>query len=273
MFFKRMRWVAVVLVLVGCLAGPSWAEELVITGSGNPEFILNKLAEAFNTSQSLHSVSVPTSVGTAGAIRDIVEGTTSLARVGRPLKESEREKGVEYLPMGRDPVVFVGGAGVTVKTLSAAQVLGIYRGEITNWSEVGGQSAHIRAIGREISDASRKAIAGRLTAFKDMELGNSVKMVHLDPEMIDLLDRYPTSLGFLNRSGLYACKTGIVPLSFEGVEPTTENMKNGRYPFWLEFGLIHKPGGLTGAGEAFIGFMKSDEGRRVLSAWGVVPVE
>ena len=78
---------------------PAAAEELIVPGSGNPEFLLGKLAEAFNASQSEHTVIVPASIGTSGAIREINAGTATLARVGRPLKNSERETGIHYIPL------------------------------------------------------------------------------------------------------------------------------------------------------------------------------
>ena len=46
---------------------------------------------------------------------------------------------------------------MTVRSLSAAQLVDIYSGRITNWRELGGKAAPIRAVGRENSDAIRQA--------------------------------------------------------------------------------------------------------------------
>ena len=263
---------AVLMFLVGATAALSAvAEELVVPGSGNPEFILGQLASAFNQQQSMHRVTVPTSTGTAGALRDIAAGTASLARVGRPLKEAEVKGGVVYLALGRDPVVFAGGAKVSVRSLTQAQIVAAYEGRITDWRELGGTPGPIRAIGRESADASRQAINRQIKSFESITFGENVKAVHLDPQVIELLDRYPTSLGFLNASALAACRTKIVRLALDGVEPTPQNLANGRYPLWLEFGLIYKADGLTAAGKAFIQFIKSPAGERILRGHGVLP--
>jgi phosphate transport system substrate-binding protein len=247
------------------------AEDLVIPGSGNSEYVLGQLAAAFNKQQSEHRVSVPPSTGTAGALRDVGAGTASLGRVGRPLKEAESGQGLSYVALGRDSVVFAGGANVTARTLTQEQVVGIYSGKISDWRELGGKPGPIRAIGRESTDASRLAVSRHIKAFDNIAFGNNVKLVHLDPQMLELLDRYPTSLGFLNRSALTACKTKIVRLALDGVEATPESLESGRYPLWLELGLVHKSNGLTPAGKAFLAFVQSPAGARILRQHGVLP--
>lgn len=253
------------------LTGFASAEELVIPGSGNPEYVLMQLAKAFNQQQNQHTVTVPPSTGTAGALRDVEAGTTSLGRVGRPLKEDERNKGITYLALGRDPVVFAAGAGVTARSITPAQAVDVYSGKLTDWRELGGNPGPIRAIGREPTDASRQAITRFIKPFENIVYGENVKVVHLDPELITLLDRFPTSLGILNKSALGACSTKIVYLAFDGVEPTSENVEKGNYPLWLEIGLIYKPDALTPAAKAFLDFIQSPAGERILREHGVLP--
>ncbi len=263
------------LALAGLAAlacGAARAEDLAVTGSGNPEYVLGRLAEAFNRQQSAHRISVPASTGTAGALRDIRAGTTGLARVGRPLKAEELAGGIRYLPIGRDPVVFVAGTGVSLRSLSPQQATDIFAGRLTDWRQLGGKPGPIRAIGREPTDASRQAVGRAIPVFADMAWGANVKLVHLDPQLVEMLDRYPTSLGFLNRSALGACRTAVVPLALDGVAPSAENLAAGRYPLWIEFGLIHREDGLTPAGKAFIDFIRSPAGTRILRDHGILPV-
>ena len=271
MSVNRLRFIAVCSVAALALAGAARAEDLVIPGSGNPEFVLTQLAKVFNGLQSQHRVTVPPSTGTAGALRDVEAGAASMGRVGRPLKAEELSRGLSYVPLGRDAVVFVAGAAVTVRSVSPSQVLDAYGGRISDWRELGGRPAPIRAIGREVTDASRQAISRRIKPFESIAFSDSVKVVHLDPEMIDLLDRYPTSLGFLNQSALHACKTRIVLLALDGTAPTPENLDKGIYPIWIESGLIYKADTITPAGRAFLEFIRSAQGVAVLREYGVLP--
>jgi len=265
--FRFWPWVWLAAV---ALLQPATAEELVIPGSGNPEYLLTELANAFNNLQKEHRVTVPPSTGTAGALRDVEAGTTTIGRVGRPLKAEERARGLTYLPIGRDPVAFIAGAGVTLRNLTQTQAVEIYSGKVRDWRDLGAKPGPIRAIGREATDASRQAINRIIKPFETIVFSEQVKVVHLDPQMIELLDRFPTSLGFLNRSALSAGKSKLVFLALDGVEPTAENVDNGHYPLWLEFGLIYKPGALTPAGKAFIEFIQG-AGSRLVREHGVLP--
>ena len=266
---KRLLLCSLALLALVCTR-LALAEELVIPGSGNPEHVLGVLANAFNQQQTQHRVSVPGSTGTAGALRDVQAGSAVLGRVGRPLTAEELALGLKYIALGRDPVTFVAGAAVTVRNLTFEQVMAAYSGKVGNWKDLGGQPGPIRAIGRESTDASRSAINKAFKAFQQIPFGNGVKIVNLDPQMVELLDRYPTSLGFLNRSALAACNTKVVMLALDGVESTPANVGAGRYPLWLEMGLIHKPGKLTPAALAFLAFAQSSEGVRILRAQGML---
>ena len=264
---------AVFLALAFSFFLPAKAETLTIPGSGASEYVLNVLAKAFNSQQTQHRVVVPPTTGTAGALRDIASGKASIGRVGRPLKDSELSAGLTYLPLGRDPVAFVGGSGVTVRNISRDQVLNIYRGKLTNWQDLGGRSGVIRAIGREPTDSSRQAIARGMQAFENIQCAESVKLVHLDTQMIELLDRFPTSLGFLNRSALNAARTRLTLFSLDSVEPTPEKMASGQYLLWTELGLVYKDAALTDAGRSFLSFVESPAGKQLLFSHGIIPAK
>jgi phosphate transport system substrate-binding protein len=253
-----------------CACAPALGETLAIPGSGNPEYIVGQLAKAFNARQNAHTVIVPTTTGTAGALRDVGEGHTSLGRIGRPLSESERKQGFSAHSLGHDPIVFVGGAGVSVRNITRAQVLAIYSGQLNSWGPLGDYKATIRAIGREKTDTSYRAITRAIREFENVTYADTVKLVHLDSQLLELLDRYPASFGFLNRSALAAAKSKLVFLSLDSVEPNAENLASGRYPLSTEIGLVYKAQSLSDAARAFLQFVDSAEGIQVRRAHGLV---
>lgn len=269
-FHRAAAWQGAVWLL---LAAVPASAELTIPGSGNPEYVLGVLAREFGARQGSPRVVVPPSTGTAGAIRDVLAGKVEIGRVGRPPTDAERAKGVSYTPLGRDAVVFVAGAGVGVRGVTRNQMVDAYTGRITDWRELGAKQAPLRVIGREAGDASRSAVAVHIPAFRDMVFGPAVKVVHLDPQMIELLDRFDTSLGMLNRSALHAARTKVVPLALEGMEPTPESLASGRYPIWIELGVIQKAGVQLGPeARAFVAYLKSADAARVLRDHGVSPL-
>lgn len=153
---------------------------------------------------------------------------------------------------------------------SQAQVIEVYSGKLTNWRELGGRPAPIRVIGRESTDTARQSINRVIKPFENITCGDDVKLVHLDPQMLDLLDRYPASLGFVNRSALAACKTKVVPIALDGVDGLPQNVALGRYPLWIDFGLIHKAGPLSPAAKAYVAFARSTVGVGILREHGVM---
>ena len=276
--FRIVRLGAAALRMLACAGGllactPAvLAETLLIPGSGTPEYVLGELAKAFNRQQQQHLVIIPPTIGTAGALRDVAAGTASIGRVGRRLSSAELSNGLTFHPLARDAVAFVAGANVSVRNISRTQAVELYTGKISNWRELGGTPGPVRAIGREPSDASRQAIAQVIVEFRQLPFHEDVKVVHLDPQMIDLLDRYPTSLGFMNLSALAAAKTRLIPLELDSVAPSADNVHTGRYPVVLEFGLVYKERALTEAGRAFLRFVDSPDGRRILRESGTVPL-
>jgi phosphate transport system substrate-binding protein len=263
-------WPLTCAAITGLACGFAQAEDLVIPGSGNPAFVLKALAQGFEKQFPHHHVSIPPSTGAAGALRDVTADTAVLGRIGRPLKPDESARGLVYVALGRDPVAFVAGAGVDVKGLTTAQVVDAFTGKVSNWRELGGKPGPIRAIGREVTDASRQAISRVIKPFEAITYGPGIKLVHLDPQVLELMDRFPTALGFLNRSALAECSTKINFLPIDGVAPSPQNVGVGRYPLWIEFGLIYKTGKLTPGAKAFVDYVRSSEGIRILREHGVL---
>ena len=247
----------------------AYAEDLVIPGSGNPEHVLGELAQAFNAGQSRHRALVPMTTGTAGAIREVGEGTAALGRVGRPLNAAELALGLRYLPFGRDCVAVVGGAAVNARGITGEQLKAVFAGTITNWSTLGGKAGPIRVIGKEKTDTIRQQVEKK---YGDLNFGDAVKIVHLDSQVLELLDRYPTSFATLNRSALDASRTKLAILALDGVEPNLENLESGRCPVSIEFGLIHRSGGIGPAAKAFVDFIGTDQAAKIMRVHGVMPL-
>ena len=146
---------ACVLLMSFAIAG--FAEELTIPGSGNPEYVLGRTGEGLQRPAEQTPRGVPSSSGTAGALREVEEGTATIGRVGRPLKPAERDEGSVRPPGPRR-----GGIrrwrGGNDQDVTREQMVAAYIGKVTDWRELGGKPGPIRAIGREPTDASRQVI-------------------------------------------------------------------------------------------------------------------
>ena len=97
--------------------------------------------------------------GTPAALQAVLDGKTDIAAIGRTLTSSEKAQGLVAVPLSREKIAIVVGPNNPFNgSITGAQFAKIFRGEITDWSEVGGSSGKIRVLDRpEISD-TRQAL-------------------------------------------------------------------------------------------------------------------
>ncbi|WP_413167192.1 DUF4912 domain-containing protein [Capilliphycus salinus ALCB114379] len=98
--------------------------------------------------------------GTNEALEALKEGKLDLAAVGRPLTEEEKAAGLVAVPIGREKLAIITGPNNSFNgDLTFEQFARMFRGEITNWSEVGGSDGEIRFIDRPGDSDTRRALS------------------------------------------------------------------------------------------------------------------
>ncbi|MHB8068532.1 MAG: substrate-binding domain-containing protein [Desulfobaccales bacterium] len=249
------------------------ADLLEIPGTGACEALLQGVADAFSAQHPCHRVTVPPSSGSQGGIRLAASDQAILARVARPLTDEEKACGLRYLVFARDMVIFAGGARVTVTGLSRAQLADVYTGKITDWQELGGDPGPIRLLVRQPSDSNLLIIQKHLPLFRDLAFSASVKVIHTDPKMLNMLEKYKYSLGWLTFSALKASQSPIRPLALDGIAPTPENARSHKYPLIDDYALVFKEKRLNDLARSFLDFVFSNNGRQVIERYGVIPID
>jgi len=97
--------------------------------------------------------------GSNAAIQAVLNGTADLAAIGRPLTQAERAQGLVAVPVRREKIAMIVGSDNPFRgNLSAERFAAIFRGEITNWSQVGGPSVPIRFVDRPEASDTREAL-------------------------------------------------------------------------------------------------------------------
>ena len=282
-FEQRGRWlagfvitVAVVVGFASCLASrrePLDPNHVCLAGSSAGSEILAVLARAYEARSPGQEIEISSRCGSSGAVRAILSGQTVLGRVARPLTVSEREAGLVYIPFARDMVVFCADARVNITGLTAEQLADVFSGRVEDWYEVGGYKVPVHVLAREPGDPELEMLREKLPGFGDLEFSNRSKIVFGDGEMLRMLDKYRPTIGWLARSSLIGYVGTKSPIAVDGVEPTPENARRGRYPLMIELGLVRGPEALEGAAQGFVDFVLSPEGRAILEEHGLLPVE
>ncbi|CAM4001039.1 phosphate ABC transporter substrate-binding protein [Saccharibacillus endophyticus] len=157
-------------------------------------------------------------------------------------------------------------AGVT--NLTKQQLLDIFKGTVTNWSEVGGADQKITIVNRPSSSGTR-------ATFEKYALGEKVENV---PGAIEqdssgtvkqIVADTKGAVGYLAFSYL---DDTVTALSYDGVEPKEENVQSGDYPIWA-YEHMYTKGEPDGATKAFLDYFMTEEVQNAdVTELGYIPV-
>ena len=170
----------------------------MIAGAGPSTVIVQLFAKEFSQLPAVKGYEFevpPKSAKHAGGIK--CSDKNLFGRTGRPLNDKEKRMNKAEIFLARIPIAFVVGPDTGVTSLTLKQVEGIFKGTITNWSEVGGANAEIFVIGREATEALFSELKKELPFFKDAVFHREVKRDHYVVNIIEngSEGRYAISFG------------------------------------------------------------------------------
>ncbi|WP_373530659.1 DUF4912 domain-containing protein [Nostoc sp.] len=126
-----------------------------IDGSSSLAAINQSLKENFENQFSGTKIEVAAN-GTDPALKDLLDGKIDIAAIGRGLTPAEKAQGLEQIRLRREKIAIVVGADNPFKqSLTSRQFARIFRGKITDWSELGGSQGKIRLIDRPQTSDTR----------------------------------------------------------------------------------------------------------------------
>lgn len=259
------------LVLAGILAlftGAVQADTLVIPGTGASQGLLRDLAEAFEQENPETDLEVPPTVGSRGGIRALRAGRTPVARISRPLKDSERQAGVHAVFFAITPVVFITHPTVQgVDNLSADDLIAIYSGQLRNWEAFGGPSRKIYPVTRD-SGSVLGAVRAVIPTFPEARLPLA-KPVASTIDMVKTVESHPFTIGFSTLNQASAHRVNI--LRFSGFSATAESLTGSEYPINVTLGLAFKDDS-DPLLQRFIDFLFSARAAAIIVDHGALPL-
>lgn len=259
-------------MLVG-MTGVVNAEELSgsITGSGSSALLplAQNAADAF---KELHpDVSITLNGGGSGTgLKQVSDGSVDIGN-SDVAAETKLEADVAAELVDHKVCVVTMATivnkevGESVTSLTKDQLIDIFTGEITNWSEVGGPDEEIILI-------SRPQTSGTRALFKEYALDGNEELSGGSLETDDsgtLLQSVADNEGAIGYVALpYLLENDTVStVAIDGVEPTMENTYNGTYPVW-GYEHMYTKGEPNETVQAFLDFMMSEEYGKQIEAQG-----
>ena len=237
-------------------------------GSTSMEKVIGALSEQFMADNSGVTVTYdPT--GSGAGIEAASNGSADIGLASRALKDEEKAGGLTETVVALDGIAVIVNAGSKVADLTVEQIGKIFTGEITDWSEVGGDAGTISCIGRESGSGTRdgfESITGTKDACKlDQELTST-------GGVIEAVAGNPNAIGYASLSAVEG-KDTVKAVTVGGVACTEETVLNGSYAIQRPFVLVTKTGEtLSPAAQAFFDYATSPAASQLIKAAGAVPV-
>jgi len=195
----------------------------------------------------------------AAASRAVIEEELELAKTsGIEMKDSV---------LGAYSVAVVVNANNPVSNLTKDQVHDIFTGKITNWKDVGGPDATIALYIRD-------PISGTHLGFKEVAMKNEPYAAHprLHTNYTAIVQAMAADANGIGYSGIEQAKApGAKAISIEGVQPGTETVNSGKYPYARVLRFYTNKASESQATKDFIQFVLSKEGQELVAQLGFTP--
>jgi phosphate transport system substrate-binding protein len=201
--------------------------------------------------------------GTEKALEAVGKGEIDLAAIGRSLTDTEKAQGLAEYTINREKIAIIVGADNPFSgDLTFKQFAQMFRGELTDWSAIGGAGS-IRFIDRPESSDTRKSLS-TYPVFKEgnFAVGANGKTLAADDTALLIKELGKDGIGYAIASQALN-QTGVKVLSMHKTLPD-----NPRYPYSQPRSYIYKPGAdgnPSPAVLAYLGYATSPEGQAAVT--------
>jgi len=177
---------------------------------------------------------------THSAFMNLIDGETDIILTHRTISPDEKahanNKGITLLEISiaLDAFVFVVNKNNPVKSLTVEQIQKIYMGEITNWSQVGGNNASMKVFTRPRNSGSEET-------FREVVMDGLEPAEFPESAIGDMRGVFGEVLGnedaicytYMNyKETMVRVPDNVVPkISVNGIFPNENTIKNSKFPF------------------------------------------
>ncbi|MBT8508614.1 phosphate-binding protein [Methanomicrobiaceae archaeon CYW5] len=246
-------------------------ETLTITGSTTVLPLAQLTAEAYMDAHANADIQV-SGGGSSVGVKAVGVGTHDIGMASRGLKDAEKTAypGLVQHVVAKDGIAIIVYQDNPVTTLSLEQVKAIYKGDIRNWKDVGGDDMAIVVIGRDSASGTREYFYEEVMDEEDFYAGQLEK--NSNGAVKQTVRQTPGAIGYVGL-GYLDETVGAVALDVGGVavEPSVGNVLAGTYPVARDLNMFTN-GEPEGLAADYLAFVMSDEGQQIAADEGFVPV-
>ena len=241
---------------------------VTMAGSTSMEKLANALAESFMAKYPGVTVTAEFT-GSGAGVEAVTGGSVDIGNASRNLAEDEKANGVVENIVAIDGIAVVTDPANTAEGLTKDQLIQIYKGEVKNWSEVGGEDQAIVVVGREAGSGTRGAFEEILEVEDQCAYANELDSTGA---VMAKVASTPGAIGYVS---LDVIDDTVKTLSLDEVAPTVENIKSGSYFLSRPFVMATK-GEVSEQNEAvqaIYSYLASEEDKPLVERVGLMAVE
>ena len=234
-------------------------------GSTSMKNVIAALTEGFAEVEPGVTVSYdPT--GSGAGITGAADKTLDIGLSSRALKDDEKAD-VEGTTIALDGIAIIVNNASKVEDLTVDQLKQMFTGEITNWSEVGGDDGEIVLIGREAGSGTRDGFESIVEVKDSCKYAQELTATGA---VISAVEANPLAIGY---ASLSAVGDTVKMVTVGGVECSEETVKDGSYEVQRPFAFVtNKSVALSEQAQAFFDFATSADAADLIRTAGAVPV-
>ena len=235
-------------------------------GSTSMEKVINSLGESFMAmNKDVKFTYNPT--GSGSGIQAVSEGRCDIGLSSRALKDDEKASGLVETVVALDGIAIVVNPENHVSDLDIDTIAKIYTGEITNWSEVGGDDGEIVLVGREAGSGTRDGFESIVDVKDSCKYAQELTATGA---VISAVEANPLAIGY---ASLSAVGDTVKAVTVGGVECSEETVKDGSYEVQRPFVFVTNDSvTLSAQAQAFFDFAASTDAADLIRTAGAVPV-
>ena len=246
-------------------ASGSLSGNVATGGSTSMKNVIAALTEGFAEVEPGVTVSYdPT--GSGAGITGATDKTLDIGLSSRALKDDEKND-VDGTIIALDGIAIIVNKASKVEDLTVDQLKQMFTGEITNWSEVGGDDGEIVLIGREAGSGTRDGFESIVDVKDSCQYAQELTATGA---VISAVEANPLAIGY---ASLSAVGDTVKMVTVGGVECSEDTVKDGSYEVQRPFVFVtNKSVTLSEQAQAFFDFATSTDAADLIRTAGAVPV-
>jgi phosphate transport system substrate-binding protein len=260
----------------GSGGGSNLSGSITIAGSDTMVNLAQAWSEAFMTTNSGVNIAVKGG-GSGTGITALINGTADFADASRNVKDDEKQaassKGENLVEtaVAKDGISVIVNPSNQVAALTTEQLGKIYRGEITNWKDVGGADAQIVLLGRDTSSGTYELFKEKVVG-KDRDYSKSMRNLASNQAILSEVQKNANAIGYIGLGYAQNAGNSVKRVTVDGVEDTAANVQNGTYPLSRDLYMVSN-GELKDLMKSYIDWILGPDGQKIVTDQGFVRLQ